>query len=282
MALMLACGLLALAGLFAIMVWGDLGIVAPASQATGGRVGAAVRRYLWWADLVIIAGLTAGVLVAGAGGRLVMRLLAVTSPDARGALTEADETVGRITLGGTIGFVVFGALPLAMVAAIGFAIIFRWLPRGRLTGLLFGLLLLVVGATRLEPLRSNNPDFRLLGPGWLAVAAFGLVVLGDGMLTAAVMGWYSRRLPLPVWRGTARWHYLLLVALLLVFFVIGVPVLLLTALGAGVVAVAARIAPSIANWWTSSRTTMAGRVLLAGGSLLALPGFVITVNDIVP
>src|SRR6266568_1964742 len=179
MALMVACGVLALAGLFAITVWGDLGIVAPASQATGGRVGAAVRRYLWWADLVITAGLTAGVLIAGAGGRLVMRLLAVSSPDARGALTEADETVGRITFGGTLGFVVFGALPLAMVTAIGFAIIYRWLPRGRLT-----------------------------------------------------------------------------------------------AVGAVVVAVAARIAPSIANWWTSSRTTMVGRVLLAGGSLLALPGFV--------
>jgi hypothetical protein len=279
---MLACGLLALAGLFAITVWGDLGIVAPTPHATDGRVAAAVQRYLWWADLVIAAGLTAGVLAAGAGGRLVMRLLAVTSPDARGALTEADETVGRITLGGTIGFVVFGALPLAMVGAIGFAIIYRWLPRGRLTGLLFGLLLVVFGATRLEPLRSNNPDFRLLGPGWLAATAFGLVVLGDGMLTAAVMGWYSRRLPLPVWRGTARGHYLLLVALLLVFFVIGVPVLLLTAVGAGVVGVAARIAPSIANWWTSSRTTMVGRVLLAGGSLLALPGFVITINDIIP
>ena len=40
-----------------------------------------------------------------------MRLLAITSPDAHGAITEAEATIGEITLGGTLGFVVFVGLP---------------------------------------------------------------------------------------------------------------------------------------------------------------------------
>ena len=43
-------------------------------------------------------GAVAGVLAAGAGGRLVMRLLALTSPDAEGSLTEAGEFVGEISV----------------------------------------------------------------------------------------------------------------------------------------------------------------------------------------
>jgi hypothetical protein len=107
------------------------------------------------------------------------------------------------------------------------------------------------------------------------------LAIGDGLLTAAVRSWYSRRLPLPAWHGPGRWHYLALVALLLLVFVVGVPVLALVAVGAVPVAVIARTAPGVATWWTSPRTTTVGRGLLAGGSLLALTGFVTTVGDIV-
>src|SRR5262245_9215591 len=166
MALMVACGLLALAGVVLIAVWGGLDTVRPAAETAASPVRAAVRRYLWWATLVITSGLVSGILAAGAGGRLIMRLLAATSPDAQGQLTEAGETVGRITYNGTMGFLIFGAVPLAMLAALLFALIHRWLPRGRLAGLTFGLLLLITASTRLEPLRSSNPDFRLLSPTW--------------------------------------------------------------------------------------------------------------------
>lgn len=212
---------------------------------------------------------------------MAMRLLAATSPAAQGATTEAGETVGRITLSGTLGFVVFGALPGAMLAAAIFALVHRWLPAGRLAGVVFGLLLLVAAAPHFEPLRSTNPDFQFLGPPWLAVAVLGLVVVGDGLLTAAVMNWYSRRLPLPAWGGPGLWHYLALVALLLLVFVVGVPVLVLAAAGALPVAIITRIVPGVATWWTSSRATTVGRALLAGGSLLALPGFVAAVDEIV-
>jgi hypothetical protein len=177
---------------------------------------------------------------------------------------------------------VFAALPLAILASIVFAFIYRWLPRGRLAGLLYGLLLLVVLGSRLEPLRSNNPDFRLLEPPWLAVAAFALLVLANGMLTAAFMAWYSRRLPLPARTRGVLWYYLWPVPLVLILFVILVPVVVLTAIGAGLVAMVARFAPSLGQWWTSKRATWVGRGLLAGGSLAALPGFVVAVNAIIP
>jgi hypothetical protein len=224
MALMLVCVLLALVGVAAIAAWGTLGIEAPAAEAGGGRAASAVRRYLWWANLVISGGLVTGICAAGAGGRLVMRLLAATSPDARGAVTEADQTVGEITVGGTLGFLLFAALPLAILASVAFAFSYRWLPRGRLAGLLYGLLLLVVLGSRFEPLRSNNPDFRLLEPAWLAVVAFALLVLADGMLTAAFMSWYSRRLPLPAGHRGVLLYYLWPVPLVLILFVVLVPV----------------------------------------------------------
>jgi hypothetical protein len=282
MALMLVCVLLALVGVAAIAAWGTLGIEAPAAEAGGGRAASAVRRYLWWANLVISGGLVTGICAAGAGGRLVMRLLAATSPDARGAVTEADQTVGEITVGGTLGFLLFAALPLAILASVAFAFSYRWLPRGRLAGLLYGLLLLVVLGSRFEPLRSNNPDFRLLEPAWLAVVAFALLVLADGMLTAAFMGWYSRRLPLPAGHRGVLLYYLWPVPLVLILFVVLVPVVVLTAIGAGLVAIVARFAPSLGQWWTSKRTTWVGRGLLAGGSVAALPGFVGAVNAIIP
>jgi hypothetical protein len=283
MALMVVCGLLAAAGVAAIAAWGGYDIVSPPATPAGRRpVTAALRRYLWWINLVIIAGLAAGVVAAGAGGRLVMRLLAATSPDARGAITEADQTVGKITVGGTVGFVVFGALPFAVLAAFVFALAHRWLPTGRLAGLLFGTLLLVAAGTRLEPLRSDNPDFRLLGPTWLAVLTFGLVVLVDGMITAALMGWYSRHLPLPAAGWAVSWHYVLVPLLLLFLVIVAAPVVISAAAGAVIVAVLARLAPTLSRAWASRRTTLAGRVVLAGWFAVALPGFVTAISDIVP
>ena len=60
-----------------------------------------MRRYLWYLTLAISSGVGAGILAAGAGGRLVMRLLAVTAgPDAQGRVTEAEQVIGRITVDG--------------------------------------------------------------------------------------------------------------------------------------------------------------------------------------
>jgi hypothetical protein len=150
----------------------------PAAMPRYGAV-----RYLAGA---VAAGLGAGILAAGAGGRLVMRLLAVTSPDAEGSLTEAGEIVGEITLGGTLGFIVFNGIAVGLLSAVLCALLRPVLPRGLAGGAVLGALMLVVVGSRVDPLRADNFDFNIVGPTWLAVLAFAVLALFQGMLTIAL------------------------------------------------------------------------------------------------
>ena len=60
------------------------------------------------------------------------------------------------------------------------------LPGGRARGVALGVLLLVLFATRIDPLRSDSIDFLLLEPAWLAVLGFSALALFQGMLVAAL------------------------------------------------------------------------------------------------
>ena len=99
--------LLFLAGLWLIVRWGGIAVQPPAGggpyQDRRTATAAAMRRYFWWANLWCFAALITGVLMAWPGGRLLMRILAATSPgSAQGRLTEAQANVGFITLDGTL------------------------------------------------------------------------------------------------------------------------------------------------------------------------------------
>jgi hypothetical protein len=52
--------------------------------------------------------------------------------------------------------------------------------------------LLVLAGTRLDPLLADNPDFRLVGPAWLAFIAFTGLGLFQGMLVTALGARMSR------------------------------------------------------------------------------------------
>lgn len=140
----------------------------------------------WYLITALGAGLAAGVIAAGAAGRLIMRLLALTSPDARGSITEAEEVVGEITFGGTLGFVVFAGLGAGLVAAVLYALLRPILPARHAGGVALGALLLVLVGTRIEPLRADNFDFNIVGPAWLAVLSFTVLALFQGMVTVAL------------------------------------------------------------------------------------------------
>src|SRR4051812_42115826 len=87
--------------------WFGTPLATPPAPADG-TAGRTALRVVWWFGLAAAAGGATGLLIIGAGGRLAMRLLAVTAgSDAQGALTEADEIVGKITLSGTLGFMIF-------------------------------------------------------------------------------------------------------------------------------------------------------------------------------
>ena len=84
MVLMVVCGLLLLVGMVSVVVWGDGTVREPQLDDGEGRGSAALaaRRYIWYLTVAVVSGVGAGLLAAGAGGRLVMRLLAATAGDA--------------------------------------------------------------------------------------------------------------------------------------------------------------------------------------------------------
>ena len=84
-----------------------------------------LRLYAWWAAVFMVIGTATGILITGAGGRLIMRLLAMTSPEATGRLTEGQAAVGEISLEGTLAFTLFGALPFAFASALSTCSSFR-------------------------------------------------------------------------------------------------------------------------------------------------------------
>jgi hypothetical protein len=275
------CIVLVVVGLLAIVRWGGLAVQPPAAPADDDTVPAdrppvslVVRRYLWYMTLAISAGVGAGILAAGAGGRLAMRLLAVTAgPTAQGRITEADQVVGRISAEGTLGFIVFTGLFFGAASGAAYLLLRRWLPGGRTGGVAFGALLLILAGTRLEPLRPGNPDFDLVGPGWVSVAAFAALVLFHGMLLAALAGRLSRAVPLLALTPRA--------------IIAHVPLLLL-ALGSvalvaaivGVAVVSASQVPAVAGVWRDRRLVTAGRVILSLVALAALPSFARAITDI--
>jgi hypothetical protein len=192
------------------------------------------RRVLWWANVLLVGGGVAGLCMAGAGGRLVMRLLAVTSPEDDGRLTDAGETIGEISLAGTSGFVAFGVV-IGCATALLYGLVRWWLPAGRVGGAAFGLLLLLGLSTVFGPLEPDSRDFQVVGPAWLSIAAFATLAVAHGMLVATASTWLSGRVPLLQSAKDARWYLPLL--------------LVLIPLGAGALAIAAWMVAAIGVGW---------------------------------
>lgn len=147
----------------------------------------------------LAAGLAVGVVIAGLGSRLVMRLLAVADPDARGSFTENGNQVGDITLGGTLGLVTFVGIPIGFLAGLIVFAVRRWLPAGQpWRGLAFSAVLLaLLGGTVIDP---DNIDFRLLEPAGLAIALFGLLFFAAGFWLPPLAGRWGPGVPRLLYR----------------------------------------------------------------------------------
>lgn len=277
MALMYAlCGVVFL-GIVAIWRWGHLDVQTPWADDETWPLSAseALRRYAWYVTVGLVASLVSGVVVMGIGGRLAMRLLAITAgTDARGRITEADQVVGEITLDGTLGFVVFFGLVAGFVFGMAYMVIRHWLPRGWWGGFTYGTLLLVLFASRVDPLRPDNEDFDIVGPGWLAVVVFVLMGWAYGMLLSALAGRFSRALPpLATERRVLLRYTPLLVLVPLYIFLVPI------AIGAAVAVVVTRV-EGLDSFIAAPRTMLAGRALGIAVVVVAAPGFVIAVSDI--
>lgn len=272
--MVVVCLVALLLGIVLALKWGHLHFEPPPPAETV-TFGEQAKRVVWYLDILMIGGVVAGLLAAGAGGRLAMRLLAVTAGDgAQGRITEADEVVGTTTVGGTIGFVVFGGLFAGLVAAVLYLVLRKWLPRGRPGALaLAGLLLVTLGA-QVDPLRSDNPDFDLVGPDWLAVSTFTALAVLHTLVLFAVMARVSQSLPLFAATPRVALAYLPLV-FLVPSVVFGAAVVVVMLVGA---AVSTR--PAVRRVWANPRLLVVGRTLIAVAALVALPSFVTTIADI--
>jgi hypothetical protein len=293
--IVIACTVLLLLGLLVVIMWGGYPLrrpvgtaPVPAPTTASGQHDdqpvdreeakiQALRRYLWWVNVGTVAALVSALLAAWPGGRLVMRVLASTSPDsAQGRLTEFQANVGFPTVGGSLELLLFGGLPAGFLAAFLYLVLQRWLPAGRLAGPLFGLLLLIWLGASLDPLRADNTDFNIVGPGWLSVVLFtGLAVL-HGAVVAAVAGWWSGQLP--HWTSESARCYLPLLA----GFVLFPPAIVVVGAGALLVLIWMTVRPAGARGTRRALRIPAwvGGGFIALASAAALPAFVGAVASI--
>jgi hypothetical protein len=262
------CALLAV-GVAAVVRWGSLDIKAPGEPLqAGATIAATAMRYWWWVGVLLYTGLTTGVFVVGPAGRLAMRILAATAGSAaQGRKTEADEIVGRITVGGTIGIFIFVGIFFGLLSALAYFAIRRFVPRGVLGGIVAGGALLAVAASRIDPLRRDNADFDLVGPGWLAIVIFASMALLQGMAVVAFAGRVAAALPEP---SLARPITLVAYAPLAILAVPTgiVPIVLI--LGFGMAVLIARTHRAL-DLLRSRNVLIAGRVALAILVVAALP-----------
>lgn len=218
-----------------------------------------------------VAALCAGLVGAG-GGRVAMRIMALTSPDRKGALTAADAVIGRFTLGGTIGLILFTAF-LSVPVGWAYALTRRWVPgRGRLKALVFGFTLAsLLGWTLID---SHNRDFFILHPRSLAIALFLALPFLYGVILASVLE--------PIERFYARRSFRvpdILAFLPLLFLVPAFIVLPFVAL-AFLIGWHRETSGASRRFAESSRATRAGHAVLAAAGGAGLVALVMRATDI--
>lgn len=137
-------------------------------RALGRHVGAAS-----------LAGIVAGIVVAGVLGRLAMRVSGFTSrPDLIGVQTSNGNRVGDITVEGTLFLALFIGLSAGVAGGVLYASAEPWLRRRRWKGVIFGLALLAaLGFRIIDP---GNFDFQRFGSAPLNVAMFAALFVAYG------------------------------------------------------------------------------------------------------
>jgi hypothetical protein len=174
-------------------------IRAPATGLIDERSGASSRAVIGILRDIVrggLAGLIVGLVVAGLGSRLAMRIAALLVPQATGSFTESGFRIGRITLDGSVGLVLFGGLAATLFLAVTWVVISPWLPRrpGR-RALVAAVIAVAFGTSALVDAR--NPDFIVLRHDPLVVATLVLLIAALGPAMTLVDAWLDRRLPRP-------------------------------------------------------------------------------------
>lgn len=156
------------------------------ATASDGPVDGGIAAKLWERTGALRAGIIAGAIFGavfgGAGGRIVMRLIAVIDTSTDGAQTDF-ATVGEITVGGTFTLLVLSTIA-GVIGGVMYVAVRRWLPwshvaRGAFFGLLmmFGPGVIALGEVDLQIFEPAVPIFALF------VALIVLYGIGVALLT---------------------------------------------------------------------------------------------------
>jgi MFS family permease len=173
----------------------------PVTDATAAADPTQVEAVLWPPGEVLrditrggLAGLVVGIVVAGLGGRIAMRLAALYVPDASGSFTENGNRIGAITLDGSLGLIVFGGLFAGLFIGVLWVVVRPWLP-ARLSLRVVVAVPLAIGLGSSRLIEGGSQDFAVLGHDPTAV---GVLIVLLGLVGVAVVGvdeWLERRLP---------------------------------------------------------------------------------------
>lgn len=216
----------------------------------------------------ITGGLVCGAVIGGAGGRLAMFLLRLTS-DPAVRLLETDDGfgIGSFTLD-TV-FLVLLTTVAGLIGGVAYLGMRRWLPtkhRGAYTGVIAAA---VGGALFIEP---GGVDFTVLDPLWLAVALFVALPAFYGV----AVSWLVERLLAEgsLFNRLGPWG----AAPVLIVVVAGPLVAVLVVVGAGWWIV--RRYPKMERLWQSDIVTWLGRVALIAVTVFATAQLAQDISDI--
>jgi hypothetical protein len=140
-----------------------------------------------------IAGAVTGAVVAGAGGRVVMRLAALAVPGSAGSATANGNVIGDITPGGTFALIAFGSFVGLLAGAIWVAVA-PWVPGAGIRRAIAAMpVALALGGIGL--IEGDNVDFRVLDHDTLVVALLVGLVAAVGFVVPLVDDLLDRWLP---------------------------------------------------------------------------------------
>lgn len=136
-------------------------------------------------------GVLTGLVVAGGGSRLAMRLMAlVDNREDFGFQTEAGAIVGDVTLEGTLAVLLIG-VALGVVGAFLYLTLRRWLPaRPVFRTLVFALVVLGLGLT--QTINGNEADFEFVNTA-VSVLSFAAVLLLYALLVPPLIDRFAPR-----------------------------------------------------------------------------------------
>lgn len=162
---------------------------------------------------IVVAGIVSGVVVVGAGSRLAMLVLRLTSPEwVNGLQSDDGFEIGRFTVAGTYSLLRLGAF----VGVLGSGLYVLVAPRLVGPGWFRDSVLAVGSAAVVGSIlvHDDGIDFAVLTPTWLAVALF---VALPAVFAVAVAHTTERCRRPGHWTGRDRLGWLLPIALLAAF-----------------------------------------------------------------